>query len=229
MKWEQRLKIIKQKIKSRLADEGLRDTDVNVAAFLETSTPTYNKWKNNKQMPDVDTFATLATKLNLSANWLLLGIGEPEVATRKSLESCDVHIADTLRDLVAQIDRPKEEIAIMGGMYPIDLEMIINRTKKLPAEAVQRWVHGYRINANFLLAQVGQPFLTDDEYADSGPLQWVRERRGDLMYEDQEDILSESERAKLFFELTEARKLIQAQEEALLFYREKYGPMLKAE
>lgn len=227
MEWIKRLEIIKQKTKEALAQEGKRDTDSIVAEFLETSPATYSRWKNNRQMPDVITFIKLATKLNLSANWLLLGIGEPEAITKTAISECDVYIADTLRDLVVEIDRPMEEIALAGGMYPRELDLIINRGKELPSEAMQRWIHAYRVNANFLLAQVGQPFLTEDEYTASGPLTWVRERRGDFTYQDEEEItdrpLSTSERARLQRELADARRTITAQEEALSLYREKSG------
>lgn len=225
MKWVERLEIIKQKIKEKLASEGVRDTDENVADFLNTSKPTYSKLKNNRQMPDVETMVTMATKLNLSADWLLLGVGEPDVTVKKAPSTCDVHIADTLGELVVELNRPLEEIALAGGLYPRELNLIIHRGKALPSESVQRWVHAYRVNANFLLAQVGQPFLTEEEYNAPGRLNWVREQHGDFIEQDDERrvdwALSFSERDRLQRELADARRTIAVQEEALALYREK--------
>ena len=176
MEWEQRLEIIKKRIKEVLAEQDKRDTDENAAKLFNISAPTYSKWKNNRQMPDVKTFQALALKLGMSADWLLLGKGEPFVGLEISSHEHDKYVADTLRDLVVKIGEPLDEISMKGELYNDELKLIIDRRLPLPSRAIQRWVHNYRINANFLLAQVGQPFLTDEEYEAPGPYSWLRKQ-----------------------------------------------------
>lgn len=217
MNWNERLEFIKKKIKEELAKNDLRDTDENVAAFLDISAPTYSKIKRNRQFPDFKTCVNMAAKLHLSANWLLLGFGEPDISAPKTTSRCDVHIADTLRDLISEIGKREEEIAITGGMYPRDLQMIINRVMPLPVEAVQKWVHAYHINANFLIAQVGRQFLTEEEYRADGPLTWVRERRGDILPYDDEGIDSQ-DLERLRDELNQAKQTVETQKNIIAAY-----------
>jgi hypothetical protein len=43
------------------------------------------------------------------------------------------------------------------------------------------------MNANFLLAQIGRPFLSEEEFSENGPLDFIRDRRGDFRELDGDD------------------------------------------
>lgn len=129
MKWEQRLEIIKQKIKEKLSTEGKRDTDSAVADFLGTSQATYSRWKNNHQMPDVDMFVTLATTLNLSARWLLLGLGDPEdPPTSQPLTAANAmgaYIGELLDAALGTMDLDDEKAARKLGWDVSELQLLL--------------------------------------------------------------------------------------------------------
>jgi transcriptional regulator with XRE-family HTH domain len=184
MDWEKRFEIIKKKIEKKLISLEERYSHDRAAAFLETSTTTYNRWLKGKDVPDGEALKKIAEKLNLSPYWLLFGTGKPDIEEYNAILTCDIHIADTLCGLIQEIDRSVDEIAITGGLYPAELNSIIIRAARLPSEAIQKWIHAYKINANFLLAQIGDPFLTQDEYNKHGILSWVRDDRGDNCFSD---------------------------------------------
>ena len=90
MELHHRLNHAFHKMKVALAQEGRRDTDVNAAAFLNTSVSTYRRWKGQKQTPQVEVFVTMSTKLGISLDWLLLGVGEPDLRCDDLLANIDL-------------------------------------------------------------------------------------------------------------------------------------------
>lgn len=240
MDWENRLEIIKQKIKETLARQNQRDTDDTVAAFLEVSKPTYSKIKNNRKLPDAETFRVMASKLDLSADWLLLGIGKPERTQPEDGTVYDRFLMDTLLALLTNMNVSDDDIAAAGGISRAQLERIVNNRDTPQIDTLRGWIHAFRFNANFLIAQIGQPFLTPDQYEESGPLDRVREYM-DARYTEQEQALSDAVEEKEKWEqayhvavnnaesslerIQELKKLIVAQEESLLLYRRLYGPL----
>ena len=89
-------------------------------------------------------------------------------------------------------------------MTTTDLYACIQTQAFPPSDAVAKWVLHYRINANFLLAQIGKPFLTEAEYRESGPLDSLRNLRGDFVeLDDRRDDLEDEELENLRQENTD--------------------------
>lgn len=188
MEWPQQFEILHKIIAQRLSEIGKKPTTKNVADYLGIPPHKYQAWKDG-QRPVVDDLKRLAQEFEFNPDWLLIGKGRP-VQPRKDapFDPKYVEICDTLHELVRALPDKLPKIAEIGGMSTTDLYNCIHTQEFPPAEAVAKWVIHYRINANFLLAQIGQPFLTDEEYNADGPLNFVRERRGDFMgLEDEEE------------------------------------------
>lgn len=123
----------------------------------------------------------LAEKYGLRRKWLLHGEGAPS----KNYESQPelTHQADTLKDLIhGDLRLQLEEAAQAGGISPHDLYLMMDRKKDIPASVIRKWVNQYRINANFLIAQIGYPLLTEEQFLEHGPLSWVREKNREDIY-----------------------------------------------
>ncbi len=180
MEWKQQFEIIEKIISERLAKQGIKPTMANMADGLGIKVPKLQAWKRG-QRPNSEDLAILARELDISPGWLLLGTGLPtQEPDAGRLVPDYVGIGDTLHDLVHQLPDTLNTIAVAGGISPEELRACTASQSLPSALAVSRWIHKYRINANFLLAQVGQPFLSDEEYERTGPLMWVRNRRGDF-------------------------------------------------
>lgn len=197
MNWPQQFEIIERILAERLAGNGLKYTLVNAGELLGVKVPKLQAWKKG-QRPSADDLEVLAAKLGLSPAWLLLGAGLPqgEPGAGKLVPEY-VAIGDTLRDLLAQLPDPLPEVAQAVGMTPDELRACAGAHALPSALSVSRLVHAYRVNANFLLAQVGQPFLTEDQYEERGPLTWLRERRGDFAGPDESPATSSLTAARL--------------------------------
>lgn len=185
MIWKQQFTIIEKILASRLAEEGLKYTLTNAGELLGVKVPKLQAWKRG-QRPSADDLEALAVKLGLSAAWLLLGAGLPtlEPGAGKLVPEY-VAIGDTLHDLVPQLPAPLPQVAMAMGMEPEELRACMGSQVLPSALSVARLVHAYRVNANFLLAQVGQPLLTEEQYEERGPLTWLREKRGDFADPDE--------------------------------------------
>lgn len=189
MDWPQQFEIIQKIIAERLAKGGLKFTLANAGELLDVKVPKLQAWKKG-QRPSAEDLELLALKLGLSPAWLLLGAGLPTAEPDAGRLIPDyVSIGDTLHDLVAQLPAELPEIAQAAGMSPDELRACMGSRALPTALAVARLIHAFKVNGNFLLAQVGQPFLTEGQYGERGPLTWLREKRGDF---DAPDLSPES-------------------------------------
>lgn len=182
MEWPRQFEIIERIIAERLARRGLKYTLANACELLgaKVKVPKLQAWKRG-QRPSADDLETLAVALGLSPAWLLLGAGKPlDEAGEGEFVPEYVPIGDTLRDLLAQLPGQLPQVAQVAGMTTAELRACADAQAVLSGLTVARLVHAYRVNANFLLAQIGQPFLTEEQYEERGPLTWLRERRGDF-------------------------------------------------
>lgn len=180
MDWPQQFVIIEKLLAERLAKGGVKYTLANAAELLDVNISKLQAWKRG-QRPSTEDLERLALTLDLSPGWLLMGVGLPTAEPDAGRLVPDyVSIGDTLHDLVAQLPAELPEIARAAGMSPDELRACMGSRALPTALAVARLIHAYRINGNFLLAQVGQPFLSDEQYEERGPLTWLREKRGDF-------------------------------------------------
>jgi len=198
MNWKEQFEIIKKIIAERLVAEGEKYTLANAAGLLGVKVPKLQAWGKG-QRPSVDDIEVMVRTLGISAEWILLGKGAPTNTKGSGKFVPDfVYICDTLHDLIHQLPGNKLEIAKAGGISIDDLDEYTSSLALPSALTIANWIHAYRINANFLLAQVGQPFLTDDEYEEKGPLTWVREKRGDFTEDEVEEETNEGDAPSAF-------------------------------
>ena len=192
MEWKQQFEIFNKIIAQRLSEEGLKPTIKNAAEYLGIPAHKYQAWKDG-QRPVTEDLRMLAQEFEFRAEWLLLGIGEPiQPRLDHPFDPKYVEICDTLHELVHDLPDRLPKIAEVGGMTTTDLYACIQTQAFPPSEAVAKWILHYRINANFLLAQIGKPYLTEEEYRESGPLDFVRSRRGDFLeLEEREEEIEE--------------------------------------
>lgn len=180
MEWPQQFEIIHKIFSNFLLEQGKRPSLTNIAKYIGIPLHKYQAWKDG-QKPVTDDLYRLAREFEFRPEWLLLGVGEPlERRLDRPFDPKFVDICDTLHDLAKQLPDPLPKIAEVGGMTTTQLYDCMGSQAYPPAEAVAKWVIHYKINANFLLAQIGKPFLTEEQYQERGPLSYVRERRGDF-------------------------------------------------
>lgn len=192
MEWKQQFEIFNKIIAQRLSEEGRKPTIKNAAEYLGIPAHKYQAWKDG-QRPVTEDLRMLAQEFEFRPDWLLLGIGEPiQPRLDHPFDPKYVEICDTLNELVRGLPDRLPKIAEVGGITTTDLYDCIHTQAFPPSEAIARWIRHYRINANFLLAQIGKPYLTEEEYRETGPLDFVRSRRGDFLeLEEREDELEE--------------------------------------
>ena len=195
MEWKQQFEIFNKIISQRLSEQGLKSTIKNAAEYLGIPSHKYQAWKDG-QRPVTEDLRMLAQEFEFRAEWLLLGIGEPiQPRLDHPFDPKYVEICDTLHELVRSLPDRLPKIAEVGGMTTTDLYDCIQTQAFPPSEAVAKWILHYRINANFLLAQIGKPYLTEEEYRESGPLDSVRRQRGDFLelekWEEEEAAINE--------------------------------------
>ncbi|MCX4310705.1 MAG: hypothetical protein OSJ28_10535 [Desulfovibrio sp.] len=208
MEWSQQFEILHKIISQRLSEQGKKGTMKNASAFLGIPEHKYQAWKGG-QRPVTEDLRMLAQEFEFNPDWLLIGKGKP-VQPRKNdpFDPKYVEICDTLHELVRSLPDRLPKIAEVGGLSTTDLYNYISAQEIPPSEAIAKWILHYRINANFLLAQIGQPFLTEEQFRESGPLDFVRSRRGDSWELDDHD--SEIIGNETYFELK--KKLEEARE-----------------
>lgn len=166
--------------KKKLSERGDVYSQKRAAEFLDTTIGKYQAWSKG-QYPSIEELQHLARNFFFNPDWLILGIGSPiQMPLDKPFNKNLVEICDTLSELIRQIDDPITKIAEIGGITTQDLYDCIHTQRFPSVETVAKWVLHYRINANFLLAQVGKPFLTEEQFLERGPLDAiVRQKRGD--------------------------------------------------
>ena len=208
MDWKNTFEIIKKIIAVALAKEGKKPTISNAAELFGVKPHIYQAWSKG-QRPSFDELEHMARVLNLSPHWLLFGAGTPQEDSRSATFIPEyIEIGDTLKEVIECLPDSFLEIAKTGGISEDDLLKCINSLSLPSCLTIARWIHTYHINANFLIAQIGRPFLTDSEYKEKGDLDNIRERRGDFI--DGKSTITEDE-------LNE--KLTAAQREMLTYKR----------
>lgn len=180
MDWKKQFVIIGKIIAERLASEGKKYTLANAAELLDVKIPKLQAWGKG-QRPNIEDVEKLVQSLGISVEWLILGKGNPTntEGSGKYIPEYS-HICDTLREIIYELPDDKLAIARVGGITVDDLDRYTNSLDTPSALTISKWIHAYRINANFLLAQVGHPGLSEAEYEERGPLTWFREERGDF-------------------------------------------------
>lgn len=218
MEWKEQFEIFEKIISLRLTENGEKFTQERAAELIGVPLHKYRAWKSG-QRPVVEDLRRLAQEFEFKPDWLLLGIGEPvQKRLDKPFDPNFVEICDTLHELVRGLPDRLPKIAEVGGISTTDLFNCIHTQSFPPPPAIAKWIRHYRINANFLLAQIGDPFLTEAEYSRSGPLDFVRERRGDFLTledDEPENRLNSLEIVHLQKEIASAQKTIAALEEVV--------------
>lgn len=193
MELSEQAEIFDNILKHWLLQAGIKYSHRTSAEYLGVSQAKYSAWIKSGQRPVADDMRMLCREHEFSANWLLLGAGE-SLENRKNFpfDSKYVDICDTLHDTVLSINQPIHEIAAVGGMTTTELYDCIHTQMFPPILALSKWIIAYKMNANFILAQIGQPFLTEEQWHEQGPLDRVRDKRGDFKdfereYEHEDD------------------------------------------
>lgn len=223
MEWSEQAVIFKKIISTWLVKEGEKYSHRAAAEYLGVTPQKYTAWIKSGQRPVAEDMRMLAREHEFSANWLLLGVGDPlEKRTNFEFNPEIVEICDTILHVISNIPDPLHKIADCGGITTTDLQNCLAAQRLPPITAIAKWVKNYRMNANYILAQIGHAFLTEKEFMDDGPGMLIRERRRDFASLDgiNDDIQSYTSnlRDKLF-EYKE--RYIKAEEIALTKEKEK--------
>lgn len=156
----------------------------DLANIMGIKSQTLTSYIRGQAAPKPPALVQLHRKLGIDINWLLTGRGDmlasdAAAAPRPELTST----ADTLRRLMTDsLDVGPEELAEAAGLTVEQVEAMLERRAEIPATAIRSWVSRYRINANFLVAQIGQPLLSREEFLQQGPMTWLRMRDGEHEY-----------------------------------------------
>lgn len=181
MEWTEQAKIFEKIVATWLTKEGVKYSHRAAAEYLGVTQPKYSAWVKSGQRPVAEDMRMLAREHEFSANWLLLGVGDPlEKRTNFEFNPELVDICDTLVQVLSDITDPLPKIAACGGMTTTDLQNCLAAQKLPPITAIANWVKLYRLNANYVLAQIGYPFISEDEFLKDGPGSRIRDRNGDL-------------------------------------------------
>ena len=216
MSWSEQTEQFQRIMTQKLSESGKKYTQAVAAEFLGIPVHLYRAWLKG-QWPVSEDLEMLARDHEFRPDWLLLGVGEPLQQRQKGAADPEcVEICDTLRELVRGLPDAVPQVAAAGGITTTDLYDCIHAHTLPPSSAVAKWIHKYRINANFLLAQVGEPFLKDGEYMASGPLDDLRRARGDFDDPEQETVEESTEIRRLQEKIARLQdQLIEAQEQLI--------------
>ena len=150
----------------------------NRAAFckkIEVSPSTFIGYLDEKgqQKLKIETIIRICdTYPEINRNWLFFGEGEmvgdvPE----------EEHISATLQAVFADknISTTPQNFARIGGITVEKLEDILKGQALPPLSALRKWSLQYRVNLNFLIARIGQPLMTREQYEQDGPFREERQ------------------------------------------------------
>ncbi|UIJ38560.1 helix-turn-helix domain-containing protein [Desulfobaculum bizertense] len=143
---------------------------------------TMNGYLAGSALPNAKALAAWVEELGVDANWLLTGT-EGGTISRKQLTRQEQLLCDTFRDMLGDLNQEPETIAQNLGVRPALLKACAQGAAIPPAEMLAQMVLNYRVNGSFMLAQIGRPFLTDEEFREHGPMDWTRIQRGDFKKE----------------------------------------------
>lgn len=123
---------------------------------------------------------------DISRDWLFFGEGKPFLEEKEEY----THIADTLYDLLRLLPDEPAKVAAVGGISMQQLDSLLARHEPPDLLTLSAWIRHYRLNANFLLAQFGSPFIGDDDMETPDRfllIRKMREERGDFEEWELED------------------------------------------
>lgn len=167
-------------------EQGLSLKDMAAKAGIKKP-QTLRNYLEGAALPNVQTVAAFSLNLGVDPGWLLTGEGEmyaprgPDAyfdPADAEFNSDLVSTADALRDFFeGEVEADLDEVAKVGGMNRACLDACLGARLQPPALALARWVVRYGLNANFALAQIGQPTVDGDIFSQGGPLSEVAQRR----------------------------------------------------
>lgn len=185
LKWDEQFDIIKEIAAKKIKDNGEGKFSLTkFDSLLGLSRGKSRKWANG-QRPSAEDLATLSKVFNLSPRWLLLGEGEPSFESTSSTK-LDRRIRRTLGDvfydllLSDEVGDDEEKLALLLGISVSELQQFRNEEKEVKVDFLAKLVLRCRINPNFVISQIGYPFLSEKQFYGPSPSDWMRQRDGDL-------------------------------------------------
>lgn len=146
-----------------------------LAAYLGISQGKLQKWEKG-QWPNAQDLAMLADRFGFSYRWLITGEGpvkEDDKGTGQPAEA-ELAILDRLADVLHDVGWTDDQVAQALGISAAELAMYLDKKSTPPARVLAALINLFHINANFVLAQIGKPYLTKAQYEEDGPRSWGR-------------------------------------------------------
>lgn len=160
--------------------EILELSKAGLAAELNVKPQTVGDYCSGKSYPSAKVLIALTEKYDININWLLTGKGETRI---RNVNDDLTPIADSLRDILyGELSTSPERFAEIGDITMDELEAILDRRLSPSAMTLRNWALHYRVNINFLIAQIGYPLLTRLQYEQSGPRMALRIQQGEDKY-----------------------------------------------
>lgn len=167
------------RIKLLLKKKGLSQNAFSKMLGIKQATLNRNiRLENNEEL------APLLWKIceicsDVSRDWLFFGEGEPFGNASAEWNPEYVRVGDTLFDLVPMIGH--EKFMAAAGINESRLNDLMGGKALPTAEELTAWLLKLHVSANFILCQIGNDVLTDEEFEDTIPqLQKIRENFGDF-------------------------------------------------
>lgn len=181
--WTQQLEIIAEVVTKKLAESGHKFSFAKAESLIGVSKNKWVAWSKG-QRPNAEDLAKISKSLNISAHWLLFGEGSISNDPRDIEVDPDIlPFAKVLEDILNHdLTTTPENFAEIGGITPDELTAMLQGKMLPPASALRNWAIRYRVNLNFLVAQIGYPLLTRGQYEQKGPLTWLRKERKEHKY-----------------------------------------------
>ncbi len=181
--WSKQLEIIAEIAKEKLVENDQKFSYAKAEALIGVSKNKWVAW-NGGQRPSAEDLAKISKSLNISAHWLLFGEGSISNDPRDLKVNPEYsHLARTLNDVLSgDLKTTPETFAEIGGITDDELTAMLQGKILPPASALRNWTLRYRVNLNFLVAQIGYPLLTRGQYEQNGPLMWLRRERKEDEY-----------------------------------------------
>ncbi|MBI9112229.1 S24 family peptidase [Maridesulfovibrio ferrireducens] len=175
--WSKQLEIIAEIATKKLAENGQKFSYAKAEALIGVSKNKWVAWKGG-QRPSAEDLAKISKILNISAHWLLFGEGSISNDPRELEENPELTcFADTIHEvLFERLSTTPENFAEIGGISVDELTAIMQRKIQPSAMTLRNWCVRYRVNMNYIIAQMGYPLLTRAQYEQDGPLMSVRKR-----------------------------------------------------
>ncbi|MDD8013456.1 MAG: hypothetical protein PHX05_08275 [Acidobacteriota bacterium] len=157
MSWPEQWEIIKQKFEKIFVRQGIKYSLAQVDTYLGITRGKSRAWAKG-QRPSANDLEKLATKLHLSALWLLMGEGPPEQATvapgstETATSISDRIVGDALLDIIqGDLDLTLEEAAAHLGISAEQLEACVGKSPAPQWDMLKRLADKLGVNINFLL------------------------------------------------------------------------------